>query len=167
MLLRRCKWQLFGLYGRKTSRYLAFSRLVPKDQYMAYADGACRGNPGLAGCGAILYGPNGSEIASRMEFLGDKMTNNEAEYHGLLVALQLAKEFEIIQQHLMICMDSQLVIKQMQGLYRVKAPHLKVLHQEAKELAFNLPNIQFQYIPREENTKADQLANTAIDQRKY
>ena len=128
----------------------------------AYADGACRGNPGRSGCGALLLDPlTGRVLASDTKYIGDQESNNEAEYHGLMLALQLAQKHQAT--HVRVFMDSQLVVRQMQGLYRVKAANLRILHQQCKKLSAALPHVAFTQIAREENVAADRLANEAID----
>ncbi|DAZ98943.1 TPA: hypothetical protein N0F65_001382 [Lagenidium giganteum] len=130
----------------------------------AFADGACRGNPGVGGCGARLVDAHTQqELASACEFLGDHETNNSAEYKGLRLALQLARDHDV--QQLVVHMDSELIIRQMLGVYRVKAPQLRLLHQECQQIQHGLATVHFQHIPREQNALADQLANQAIDRR--
>ncbi|KAH7491907.1 hypothetical protein PRIC1_002621 [Phytophthora ramorum] len=129
----------------------------------AYADGASRGNPGRSGCGAVLVNPSTRQVlASDTKYVGDQETNNAAEYHGLLLALQLAQRHQV--SHVHVHMDSQLIVRQMQGLYRVKAANLRSLHQQCKELSASLMQVTFSHVPREENSIADQLANEAIDE---
>ncbi|CAH0473123.1 unnamed protein product [Peronospora belbahrii] len=129
----------------------------------AFADGASRGNPGRSGCGALLMDPStGRVLASDTKYVGNLETNNEAEYHGLMLALQLAKRHQATYVH--VHMDSQLVVRQMQGLYRVKATNLRQLHQQCKGLIATLPHVTFSHVAREENSAADCLANEAIDE---
>jgi ribonuclease HI len=120
-----------------------------------FFDGASKGNPGKAGCGAVLY-QNNEIIWKGHKYLGIG-TNNVAEYNGLILALEKAKELKLNQ--LIIKGDSKLVIEQMKGNYKVNAPHLIPLYKRAKELE---PNVTYLYIPRKENAIADQLANDAI-----
>ncbi|KAK1929895.1 Uncharacterized protein P3T76_014570 [Phytophthora citrophthora] len=129
----------------------------------AYADGASRGNPGRSGCGALLVDPStGNVLASEVRYVGDHETNNVAEYHGLMLALQLAQRHQATHVH--VHMDSQLIVRQMQGLYRVKAINLRRLYQQCKDLSAELPNVTFSHVAREENCAADRLANDAIDE---
>ena len=94
---------------------------------LAYADGASRGNPGRSGCGALLMDPStGRVLASDTKYVGNQETNNEAEYHGLMLALRLAQRHHATYVH--VYMDSQLVVRQMQGLYRIKATNLRRLY---------------------------------------
>ncbi|KDO24385.1 ribonuclease HI [Saprolegnia parasitica CBS 223.65] len=131
--------------------------------HIVFSDGASRGNPGIGGCGAVLVDASGAVVATAKQFLGDNITNNAAEYHGLLLALDLAKEHAI--ESVEVQMDSELVTKQMLGVYRVKHPVLQTLHQQAKAKASALPRVQYRAIPRAANAVADQLANDAIDTR--
>ncbi|KAG6621320.1 Ribonuclease HI [Phytophthora cinnamomi] len=133
---------------------------------LAYADGASRGNPGRSGCGALLVDPStGRVLARAAKFVGERETNNAAEYHGLLLALQLARRHEAARVH--VLMDSQLVVRQMQGQYRVKAANLRRLHQQCRELSAALPHVTFSHVPREDNAAADRLANEAIDAHEF
>lgn len=127
--------------------------------WILYCDGASRGNPGEAGCGALLVDPNGKKI-SLSKYLGIT-TNNQAEYAALILGLlelkkRKAKDVEIRA-------DSQLMVRQMLGEYRVKHPDLIPLYQEAKSLLENFHHVDIKHIYREENREADKLANEALD----
>ncbi|KAI9915391.1 hypothetical protein PsorP6_007160 [Peronosclerospora sorghi] len=127
----------------------------------AYADGASRGNPGRSGCGALLVDPlTGRVLATDTKYVGDNKTNNEAEYHGLVLALQLAHRYQAIHVH--VHMDSQLIVRQMQDRYRVRATNLWKLHQQCKKLSAALPFVTFIHVDRDNNVAADRLANEAI-----
>lgn len=129
---------------------------------LAFADGASRGNPGKSGCGALLIDASTKQvIASGTSYLGDQETNNSAEYKGLLLVLHLAQTHNVTNVH--IHMDSELIIRQMQGIYRVKAPNLRGLYEECRRLCDGLENVQFSHVRREDNADADRLANEAID----
>jgi ribonuclease HI len=125
-------------------------------------DGASRGNPGLAGAGIIIKDERGRRVESIKRFLG-VATNNQAEYQGLIAGLEAVARYE--PEATTVRMDSELVIKQMNGQYRVRSPELMQLYVTAQALASQLPNITFVYIPREKNPGADRLANVAIDTR--
>lgn len=130
---------------------------------VAFADGACRGNPGPGACAALIIDTTTSQvIASRSRYLSDQETNNTAEYQALLLALELADELQV--KELLVHMDSELIVKQMRGQYRVKAPHLQLLHKSSRERCRSLGNVQFEHVPRELNALADRLANEALDQ---
>lgn len=124
-----------------------------------YIDGASRGNPGESGIGVLVIRPDGTTEEIR-EYIG-RGTNNEAEYKALIRALGYLVDEDISE--VKIHTDSQLVASQMKGLWRVKDPKLRMLHSEAKKLASSLPTFEIEYIPRENNSEADGLANEAID----
>lgn len=124
-----------------------------------YIDGASRGNPGESGIGVLVIHPDGNRKEIRKHI--GRGTNNEAEYKALIAALgYLVTEGT---SEVKIHTDSQLVASQMNGLWRVKDPKLRILHSEAKKLASSLPTLEIEYIPREKNAEADGLANEAID----
>ena len=124
-----------------------------------YVDGASRGNPGESGIGVLVIRPDASREEIR-EYIG-RGTNNEAEYKALIKALAylVAEGSATVKIHT----DSQLVASQMNGLWKVKDPKLRILHSEAKKLVSSIPAFEIEYIPRERNTEADGLANEAID----
>ena len=124
-----------------------------------YIDGASRGNPGESGIGVLVIRPDASREEIR-EYIG-RGTNNEAEYKALIKALAylVAEGIPAAKIHT----DSQLVASQMNGLWKVKDPKLRILHSEAKKLVSLIPAFEIEYIPRENNTEADGLANEAID----
>ena len=127
--------------------------------WILYCDGASRGNPGQAGAGALLISPDGEEIPLT-RYLGEK-TNNQAEYEGVLLGLEElvrrgAKEIEVRA-------DSQLLIRQLDGQYRVKHEGLRPLYKKAMEYLSHFSKVSLIHIPREENKKADRLSNDAID----
>ncbi len=124
-----------------------------------YIDGASRGNPGESGIGVLVIRPDASREEIR-EYIG-RGTNNEAEYKALIKALAylVAEGTPAAKIHT----DSQLVARQMNGLWKVKDPKLKILHSEAKKLVSLIPAFEIEYVPRENNTEADGLANEAID----
>lgn len=126
--------------------------------YVLFFDGCSKGNPGIAGSGAVIYKDN-EEIWSKSEFL-DKQTNNYAEYKGLIVGLEYAVEKEI--KSLIVKGDSMLVIKQMSGVYKVKSDNLVDLYERALELKDQFESIEFIHVYREENVRADELANELV-----
>ncbi len=123
-------------------------------------DGGSRGNPGPGALGYALYDADGAEVEARGEFLGE-VTNNVAEYRALLAGLHAAIGRGAAP--LTVCMDSELVVRQMKGEYRVKHPGLKPLHAEAKTLAAKLPRVTFRAVRRAENERADALVNETLD----
>ena len=127
-----------------------------------YCDGASRGNPGLAGAGVVLIDPAGGVREELREFLG-QATNNVAEYRGLLLGLTRARDLGI--KKIQVFSDSELLVRQINGSYRVKQPHLLVLWQEAHRELQTFTAHQVTHVRRELNRQADRLANEAIDQR--
>lgn len=125
-----------------------------------WIDGASRGNPGDAGFGVVFELDDGvSEIGG---FLG-RTTNNVAEYSALLAALTYARDKGI--RDLELFSDSQLLVRQFGGAYRVKASHLVPLFLKVMALRREIPNLRLHHVPREKNAAADRLANRAIDER--
>lgn len=133
----------------------------PIPPFYLYADGASRGNPGDAGYGALITDGNGRIVAEIRGYLG-KTTNNVAEYQALIHGLKKALALGI--PNIRVLMDSQLVVRQIQGSYRVRQPHLKPLHNQAKQLLAKFLQSQVQCIPREKNERADELASRAIEE---
>jgi ribonuclease HI len=126
----------------------------------AYIDGGSRGNPGPAGYGVRIEDSGGALLAELHEALG-VTTNNVAEYRGLLAALAWALEHGRAPLH--IRSDSELLVKQMRGEYRVKHPGLQPLHRDAKVLVDRIGQVTFEHVRRERNQEADRLANLAMD----
>jgi ribonuclease HI len=128
--------------------------------YTAHCDGGSRGNPGPAGYGAVIEDPHGKVVARLGEFLG-RQTNNFAEYKGLLAVLAWAGEHGA--RHLRVISDSELMVKQMKGQYKVASPALRPLWEEARSLARNLDRFEIRHTLRGGNQEADRLANEAMD----
>ncbi|MCF8034478.1 MAG: ribonuclease HI family protein [Desulfarculaceae bacterium] len=126
------------------------------------ADGGSRGNPGPAGAGAVLYDSQGQEVAGLSRYLG-VATNNEAEYQGLIMGLEEARRLGAGE--LSIKLDSELIVRQLEGRYRVKAPGLKPLYAKVKGLLQSFAKVSILHVPRAQNARADQLANQAMDRR--
>jgi probable phosphoglycerate mutase len=131
-----------------------------QDVLVAYIDGGSRGNPGPAAYGVYLQDANGKCIDELCEFLGVK-TNNVAEYSALLAALRYAieKDFCDVQ----VVSDSELLVKQMQGKYRVQSPDLRPLYEEARRMVAKLDSFSIKHVLRAKNKEADRLANLAMD----
>ena len=129
-------------------------------QITAFVDGGARGNPGPAGYGAYIRDASGAPIAQLSEFLGIK-TNNFAEYSALLAAL----EYAIAHGHraLKVVSDSELMVRQMTGQYRVNSPDLKPLYEKARSLVRKLDKFSIEHVLRAKNQHADRLANEAMD----
>ena len=131
-------------------------------ELLIFIDGASRGNPGRAGAGVYITDREGKRIAEKGRFLGHK-TNNEAEYGALLLGMQEAKRLG--GESIRIYTDSELIERQVKGVYRVKEPHLRVLHGRVMEHIKGFDSFEIESIPREENREADLLANLAIEKR--
>lgn len=125
-----------------------------------WIDGASRGNPGEAGFG--VFAELGDEQSEICGFLG-RTTNNVAEYAALLAALYWARHQGV--DHLELYSDSQLLVRQFTGAYKVKAPHLVPIFLRMLELKRDIPRVEAHHVRREENRCADRLANRAIDER--
>jgi ribonuclease HI len=128
--------------------------------YTAHCDGGSRGNPGPSGYGAVIEDPQGLVVARLSEFLG-RQTNNFAEYKGLLAVLGWAQKHGARQ--LRVVSDSELMVKQMKGQYKVASPGLRPLWEEARRLASGLERFEMRHTLRGGNQEADRLANEAMD----
>ncbi len=126
----------------------------------AYTDGGARGNPGPGGYGVVLTDEQDRLLAELHGALGHT-TNNVAEYQALLAALRYAVEHG--HRELCIRSDSLLLVQQMKGVYRVRHPGLQPLHEEAGRLAARLERVVYEHVPRGRNSRADALANRAMD----
>lgn len=127
-----------------------------------HVDGASRGNPGEAGFGVHVTAEDGSEVASLYGYLG-KATNNVAEYQALLHGLRFAISRGATRVE--VYSDSELLVRQIEGRYRVKNPGLQPLHREARDLLALFERSRVAHVPRERNREADALANRAVDER--
>jgi ribonuclease HI len=125
-----------------------------------YTDGGARGNPGPAAFAFVLEADDGVVVAAHGERIG-VATNNVAEYRGLVAGL--AKAVELGLSELEVVSDSELLVKQMRGEYRVNSETLRELHDEAARLARRLPRVRYRHVRREHNELADQLVNDALD----
>lgn len=128
--------------------------------YILYFDGCSKGNPGLGGAGAVLY-KDGEEVWGSSQLVGEKVTNNVAEYCGLIMGLQ--EVFVRNIKTVIVRGDSQLVIKQMKGEYKVKSSSLVEYYQQAKLLEKYFDKIAFEHVYRDKNKRADELSNMALD----
>ncbi len=136
-------------------------------KYILNTDGGSRGNPGVAGAGAVITDETGKTLAEANKPLGT-MPNNEAEYHGLLLGLDLAKKTlgkeKLKNLELEVRMDSELAIKQLTGEYQVKEERLQKLFMQIWNMRVEtFKHLTFKHIPREQNSRADELANLAMD----
>src|SRR5437762_13387972 len=124
--------------------------------YRANIDGGSRGNPGPASYGVVIRDPKGEIIARLKKYIG-RMTNNVAEYYGLIAALDYAQANNIRALH--IESDSELLVKQMRGQYKVKSADLQPLFERAKKMSQSFASFQIRHVYREQNREADVLAN--------
>lgn len=130
--------------------------------YAIYVDGASRGNPGKAGAGAVIKDPEGRIVKKLKKYLGIT-TNNAAEYQAIITALEAAKELGL--ESIKVYADSELMVKQINGVYKVRSEDLRPLFDRAKLLLKSFKEHKVTHIYREENSIADSLANEAIDTR--
>lgn len=137
---------------------------VAPNCYIAYTDGAARGNPGPAGVGVVIQDDSGKIIAEEKLYLGET-TNNVAEYRALLLALE--KLAQLQAQAILIRSDSQLMVRQLNGEYRVKNEGLRPLFQQAMTRLESFSSHCIEHISRDANAAADQLANQAIDEQNF
>lgn len=128
-----------------------------------YTDGAARGNPGPAGLGVVIEDDQGMRLRGVCRYLG-RATNNQAEYQAVIEGLQAVVPWK--PDRLELFLDSQLVVEQLGGRYRVKNPDLKPLHRRARELIDGFPEVVISHVERSKNRGADALANRAIDEYK-
>jgi len=141
--------------------HLFESRENPPQHYLvAHSDGGARGNPGPAGYGVVIKDESGRKVAALSEYLGHQ-TNNFAEYQGLIAALEYALEHG--PKALKVISDSELLVRQIKGIYKVKNAILQDLHARAKELIAQLDWFSIGHALREHNQEADRLANEAMD----
>jgi probable phosphoglycerate mutase len=132
----------------------------PDDVYTAQVDGASRGNPGPAAYAVIVRRPDGSVVYQLGKYLGNA-TNNVAEYFALITALDYCAEHNL--SRLRVRSDSELLVRQMQGRYKVKSASLKPLHERALRQSKSFGYFVIEHVPRELNSEADALANAALD----
>ena len=128
--------------------------------HTAHVDGGARGNPGPAGYGVAINDASGHPVAELSEYVGHH-TNNYAEYQGLLAALRYATENQI--KALKVISDSELMVRQMKGIYKVRHPELRKLYEQAQQLVRRLEHFEIRHALREHNRIADRLANEAMD----
>lgn len=148
-----------------TEKSVPFHCIVSPMQFTIHADGGSRGNPGPAGAGAMIRDHLGNAVASVSQYLGTR-TNNYAEYEAVILAFEaLAKLVgkKVGTTEVVVKMDSELVVKQMKGLYKVKHPVLKGQYARLTHIASAFGTVSFTHVFREENSDADALANTAMD----
>src|SRR5579885_612385 len=129
---------------------------VPEKYWIAHTNGGARGNPGPAGYGVVIHDSQGNKVAGLSQYLG-KQTNNFAEYQALIAALEYAVTHD--GKALKVISDSELLVRQIKGIYKVKEPTLRDLHSRAKQLASELEWFEIEHVLRGHNREADALAN--------
>jgi ribonuclease HI len=129
--------------------------------YRANIDGGSRGNPGPAAYGVVIRDAKGDVVARLKKYIG-RMTNNVAEYYGLIAALDYVQSQGV--KALRIESDSELLVKQMRGQYKVRSPELQPLYERARKMAAALESFRIDHVYREQNREADALANEAMDE---
>ena len=134
-------------------------KIFPILEYVLYFDGCSKGNPGPSGIGSVIY-KNKIEIWNSCKYIGDKRTNNEAEYSALIMGLEEAIKMDI--KELSVCGDSLLVINQVNGIYKVKNQNLLVLYENVLLLKSKFTYIDFNHVYRNNNKRADELSNLAL-----
>jgi len=132
----------------------------PPADIVAYTDGGARGNPGPAAYGVVIQSADGHTVAQLHKYLGEA-TNNEAEYQGLLAALEYALEHSV--RSLRVFSDSELLVRQILKQYKVKSGGLRPLHDRAQEMIGRLNSFSIAHVRREENRDADRLVNQTLD----
>jgi ribonuclease HI len=130
------------------------------DHLIIACDGAARGNPGPAGIGVQITTSDGTVVGEIARGIGEA-TNNVAEYTAVIEGLSLARDLGA--RSVILRSDSQLLVNQLTGRYRVKSPNLEPLHRRARAIAAGFDRILFEHVPREQNGEADRLANEGVD----
>nr|4H8K_A Chain A, Ribonuclease H [uncultured organism]4H8K_B Chain B, Ribonuclease H [uncultured organism] len=135
------------------------------NKIIIYTDGGARGNPGPAGIGVVITDEKGNTLHESSAYIGET-TNNVAEYEALIRALEDLQMFgdKLVDMEVEVRMNSELIVRQMQGVYKVKEPTLKEKFAKIAHIKMErVPNLVFVHIPREKNARADELVNEAID----
>jgi ribonuclease HI len=145
-----------ALFGENASE----PKAAPAAAYRFNIDGGSRGNPGPASYGVVVRDPGGKIVAELKKYIG-RMTNNVAEYYGLIAALDYAESHGI--RALRVEADSELLVKQMRGQYKVKSEDLQPLFERARKMAAGFASFRIEHVYREQNRDADRLANEAMD----
>jgi ribonuclease HI len=130
------------------------------ERAILHSDGASRGNPGPSAVAAILYLPTGEELASVGKKIG-RATNNVAEYRAVIEGMKLARDLGV--REIVVRLDSELVVKQLTGAYRIRSKDLEPLAREVAAAVRHFAKCSFEHVKREENREADRLANKALD----
>jgi len=148
-------------FGFRISSFaFRFFSMAKSPELIAHIDGASRGNPGPAAYAVVMESSDGSKLAGFSGYLG-RATNNFAEYQALLAALAYALSNHYLRVHVQT--DSELLARQIEGVYKVKSPGLKPLQEQARQMIARLESFSIQHVPREQNREADRLANQALE----
>ncbi len=135
-------------------------------KYIIYTDGASKGNPGPSSVGVVIQNKKGEILKEYSHYLGDKLTNNEAEYGAVVFALKkiksLIKKDKMKVVEIEFYIDSKLVVEQLMRRWKIKHPNMEKLSIQVHNLIINFKKVSFFHIPREQNTRADALANQAF-----
>ena len=137
--------------------------MTSRPELVIYCDGGARGNPGPAAIGAVVLDPS-TDPPTRLATVSERIgvaTNNVAEYRALVAGLEAAREFPA--RRVRVRADSQLLVRQLEGRYRVKQEHLRPYYERARELLSEYEDVELTHVPREQNTEADALVNAALD----
>jgi ribonuclease HI len=138
--------------------------MIYKEKLFIYSDGGAKNNPGPAGIGVVIYDRNNKLLQKLYKYIGIA-TNNQAEYRAVILALEtVINQYE--PQEIEFFLDSQLVVEQLCGRYKVKNANITPLFQKAKELIAKIPKIRFEHITRDKNKIADALVNKAIKEQR-
>ncbi len=135
------------------------------NKILIYTDGGARGNPGVAGAGAVISDERGNVLAEISDYLGDNQTNNYAEYEAIILALQKCIGLGLLDSKIEVRSDSKLAVEQLSGRWRVKDASIREQFSRVKEIMKTLKNVTFTHIRREFNMRADELANLAMDKK--
>jgi ribonuclease HI len=146
--------------SRSGDLFPAHGARTPEHHLIAHSDGGARGNPGPAGYGVVIQDESGRKVAALSQYLGHQ-TNNFAEYQGLIAALEFATTHGY--KALKVVSDSELLVRQIKGIYKVRNPGLQALHARAKKLMAKLDWFSIDHALRQHNQEADRLANEAMD----
>lgn len=126
-----------------------------------FSDGGARGNPGLAAIGVVIKNKSGAALKRLGKFIGKNLTNNQAEYQGVIEGLRLAQKYQ--PRKITFFLDSQLLVQQLSGYFKVKNKDLKKYFDQVLSLKLAFPVVEFKHIPRKENWEADGLVNETLD----
>jgi ribonuclease HI len=148
-------------FSRTDSLFAAQHQKTPPNYLVGYTDGGARGNPGPAGFGVLIQDESGATVAKLSQYLGHQ-TNNFAEYQALIAALEYAVAHPY--KALKVISDSELLVRQIKGVYKVKNSALQDLHARAHQLIRQLDWFAIEHVLRAKNQEADRLANAAMDE---